>query len=458
MKEVSEVKQKFIVDFFKALEEKRDYCILRNYEEYPQKMGDDIDIIVDAKEGDVIEDVVVPIIKQLGWDYHIKLRQEGFTPVVCMYTTDDTVDICQIDFYTKFLWRGNQFADGKAVLDTKVRFKNFLVAGHGADLAITLTKEFMGSGKVRKKYRTKMANFAKDDKDGFYAVLSGIYGDLTDKLYKYCVNEEFEKIDKLAKPFKHKVRKQSFLKYLNCSFRGFTARIGNWFHPEGKLIAFVGPDGSGKTTLIGKLDDYLERFFPHNSKIYHRRYEIFPELKTGLGLSSMKGKIAGGKERVTDKQQEEIQKKKKRSFLSILASLFVVFYYTLEYSVGSIMAYRLLTKRTLILYDRYYYDHFVQPTTRDVIWPIRHFLLALVRKPNLTVHLIASGDHIFKRKQDLNAIEIDNQNYYLNRILKCCKNVEDLNMEQLNADQVAAEVFRMTINKFYGFRPKTNAK
>lgn len=457
MKEVSEIKQKFIVNFFKELEAKRNYCILRNYEQYPEKMGDDIDIIVDADEDNVVREEILPIVEKMGWDYHVKFFKDGFTPIICMYTTNDTVDTCQIDVYTKFQWRGNLFADGKAVLRTCRRYKDFLVASHGCDLAITLVKEFMGSHKVREKYRIKMAQFAKDDKEGFYATLEGIYGSLTDKLYEYCISEQFDKIDAMAEPFMKKIKSQNYKVYLERSLKGFIERFDHWLNPEGKMIAFVGPDGSGKTTLIGKLDNSMERLFPHNSRIFHRRYEIFPELHTGLGISSMKGKIASGKPG-TEKNQVMAGKKVKRSALSKIAALCVVLYYTLEYVIGNLIAYKLLARRTLILYDRYFYDHFVQPTSRDVIWPIRYILLGLVKKPDLIVHLIASGEHIFKRKQDLNPLEIDNQNYYMSRILSCCKNVEDLNMEHMNADQVAAEVFRIAVNKFYGFRPKENIK
>ena len=111
---------------------------------------------------------------------------------------------------------------------------------------------------------------------------------------------------------------------------------------------------------------------------------------------------------------------------------------------------------TLILFDRYYYDHFVQPATRDLIWPLRHLLLGVVKKPDLIIHLIASGEHIYKRKQDLNKDEIDIQNQYMSRVLKCCKNVVDINMEKMNADQVAAETFRIVVKRFYNVDAKKN--
>ncbi len=453
---VSQIKQQFIKDFFAELNKQTNYCILRNYERLPEHVGDDIDMLVEQKDADVVENVILPIVKKLGWDYHIKFRKEGFTPIICMYTTNRTVDTCQLDVYTQLLWRGCHYIDEEAVLASRYDFNGYSAAGHGTDLAITIAKELLGSGSIRKKYNDKISAFAKDDKDGFYAAMNPVYGKLTDEVYRMCVESDIDGINKLASKFKSAVKKQSGSTYLSRSWKMAGERIHNWFHPEGKMIAFVGPDGSGKTTLIGKLDGYMERLFPHNSRIFHRRYEIFPELKTGFGLSSMKGKIAGGKTENNTTNANEA-KKAKRSLISKIAGWGVVIYYTIEYMVGNCLAAKLIRRRTLILYDRYYYDHFVQPATRHLIWPARRFLLSLVRKPDLIIHLIATGEHIYKRKKDLSQQEIDNQNFYMSRILECCDNVVDLNMEQMDADQVAAEVFRIAVKKLYNIDLKENA-
>ena len=161
----------------------------------------------------------------------------------------------------------------------------------------------------------------------------------------------------------------------------------------------------------------------------------------------MKGKIHSGTSDMTAERMEQI--KAKRSTISKLATWIVVLYYTLEYVFGNALTVRLIRKNKWVFHDRYYYDWFIEPTSRDLIWERRGWLLSLVRNPDLIIHLFADGEMIHNRKPELSAEEIDIENHYLSRILCGCKNVVDINTGNHSVDGVAAEIFRIIVKRFY---------
>ena len=305
----SENKQAFIVNFFKKLKSNKSYCILRNYDKLPFENGDDIDMLVDDSSDDIVDKVILPIIMELGWQYHIKFRKEGFTPILCLYTTSNSVDVLQLDIYTKFVWRGNRFVDEKSILLSSTMFNDFCVASKGSDAAVTVIKELIGSESIRKKYHERLPLYLHEDKEGFYQTLETIYPKkLIDVIAQDIEDFHFDILKKKAKTIKKVVKNQNKRTYWNRSFAAFKHRRKDKRFFRGKLIAFVGPDGSGKTTLINNESELLERFFPHNVTIFHRRYEIFKELKTGHGFSSMKGEYVSGKSEMTEQKSEEKKK------------------------------------------------------------------------------------------------------------------------------------------------------
>ncbi len=442
----SEIKQQFITQFFQKLREEADYCILRNYETLPQNEGDDIDFLVDYSDEET-KRICSNIIINLGWRYVIKYIETGFTSFVCFYVTDTTVDICHLDAYTQLSWRGNSIVSEKKIIATRREYNGYYVTDKGAEIATIVTKAFFGKG-IKQKYRNHVVEDISNHINAFRKVMSPIYGEaFINKIEDVCRLKGIDGLDCLKGEARKIISHNKIINYITITFKRIADKIDSIIHPKGKMIVFLGPDGSGKTTLINFEKNYLERFFPHNIITYHRGYEIFPPLKTGLGLSSMKGKISTGKSDLTADKNE---KKQRRSLISKLATWAVIIYTTLEFIIGNGVVKRKLRRGTLVLYDRYYYDVFTQPTTRDLIWPFHRLFLGLVRKPDLIIHLIASGEVIFKRKQDLNKDEIDIQNKYMTRLLQNCRNVYDVNTDTRNAEEIASAVFKIAIKHFYG--------
>ena len=157
----------------------------------------------------------------------------------------------------------------------------------------------------------------------------------------------------------------------------------------------------------------------------------------------MKGKI-GPEDGDAPRQNETV----KRSIISKLATWVVVIYYTLEYIVGGLKARKICSEGSIILFDRYYYDHFTQPASRDLIWPFRKVLLALVKKPDIVFHLNTSSDIIYGRKPELPKRETDTQNQYMARLLKEINNVVTLETGETSIEENVVCAFRHIVGAY----------
>lgn len=445
----SVVKQDFIRRFFLLLGKKLDYCILRNYETLPEEDGggSDIDILVRATNSAIVDTIIIPDVCSFGWKPIVLSRTEMQALLVCVHTTDTSVDTVVFDIAIKLLWRGNRYADETAILKGALAHGEFFVASHGADAAVGVVKKLLAAGYVGEKYLEKVSQYTKDDPEGFLSALVPIFGNLAEELRESCRNAQLEQINAITGSLRGKVRKANLGQYINDRIQKVNGRVRRFICPPGKLIVFVGPDGSGKTTLLEKTTDYLKEFFLNEPALFHGGYELFPKLPTGTGIASMKGKIHSGTSDMTAERMEQI--KAKRSTISKLATWIVVLYYTLEYVFGNALTVRLIRKNKWVFHDRYYYDWFIEPTSRDLIWERRGWLLSLVRNPDLIIHLFADGEMIHNRKPELSAEEIDIENHYLSRILCGCKNVVDINTGNHSVDGVAAEIFRIIVKRFY---------
>ena len=161
---------------------------------------------------------------------------------------------------------------------------------------------------------------------------------------------------------------------------------------------------------------------------------IFPELRTGLGLTQYKSVTVESKNHKTNTNTLSHL----RSVLSKIVSFIVVAYYTLEYVVGRHIISVIKRRAGLVLFDRYFYDFFTQPTMRDLIWPFRKQLLFFIPKPDIVLHLLTDSHTAYQRKGELSIEEIETQNKYYSKLLKDLTNYYTIQTDSRDALSVAA--------------------
>jgi hypothetical protein len=151
---------------------------------------------------------------------------------------------------------------------------------------------------------------------------------------------------------------------------GFTERVGTLWRPRGRVVAFLGTDGSGKTTLMRAVRASLGGRFRDGTVL---------ELRVRPGFLPQLSRLAGRPAFQADAQEPVVPHQAPPSGWA--GSLLRLVYYATDYVVGYWV--RCAPKRrrnSLILFDRYHYDYAVDPlrfrVQPDHPWLARAFQLA----------------------------------------------------------------------------------
>lgn len=163
------------------------------------------------------------------------------------------------------------------------------------------------------------------------------------------------------------------------------------------MVVLLGLDGSGKTTIRMSLEKVA---LPYRSvRCYYFRPEMLP----------CPGVLLRLREDVrTGVNPDPHGHKKENPLKSLLRFL----YYLMDFIVGYWIEIRpFLQKGHLIIFDRYYYDYFVDLFRYNMSLPswFPKIFLPLVPAPDLTICLHASPENLYKRKQEIPLSEISRQ-------------------------------------------------
>jgi thymidylate kinase len=169
------------------------------------------------------------------------------------------------------------------------------------------------------------------------------------------------------------------------------------------FIAFLGPDGGGKSTIIELLKKDKELPF---SRIdyFHLKPRLFGNKGDGKPVKNPHGKTPH---------------KGIKSYLKLL-------YFALDYIIGYwLKIYPLKIKSSLIIFDRYYDDILVDPKRYRYggSLKIAKLMRFFIPKPDIYIILTANPEVIYKRKQEVDFEElkrqlteyeklVDNQKYF----------------------------------------------
>lgn len=385
--------------FFKSLNDKNiKYCVWGNYTFLPESLnGSDLDIVIHGKNKIEFKNCFDKFINQFNGK------------VVSFFKTHNTVHYRIIGIYNnspwgimidvifdEFYYKDKIYFPSKWVWSIRKNHNGIIVNDIGFSYLAGFLKELLHKGFIKDRYLINVIAELKTNSFRYEIFLNEVYGiDFTKILLK-----EFEKkvelINiKLLRKLALKSLKSNEIAFNTKGFQKYKRII----RQPGFTIAFLGTDGSGKSTIIENIKPPLIDGF-HNAIYYeHMRPNKLPSI----------ARLLGSKEEFNSPVTNPHGSKTS----GFLGSLFRWSYYMLDYTFGFYLKIwpKKAIRSCVWIFDRYYYDYLIDPKRARIKLPqwIIKFGQLLIPEPDLIICLGTDAQVIHERKPELTLEEVERQ-------------------------------------------------
>lgn len=380
----------FVSKVFKMLETNHiDYAVLRNHEGLPEyNKSRDIDILIRKRDYATIRDGMVRLCIDENIYVVSYFESERLRTFICGIVTEDSVDLIQFDFFIHTSAYGHIILTAEEMLNSKEKENGI----YHVDKVYQLLDKYLYIKYIGAKFPQKYEQIKK----------SLSTSSKTENILQSFGISSFAEIENMStREFRKKVNKRGVGSLKNILLF-WTYYIINriWF--KGYSIGFTGPDGSGKTTVINMLCEKYEAVYSKIS-VHHFRPTIFDNL----------GEVAYNAKLVKN-VDKDFYKPHRGEKVGLINSLLRLFYYSFDYVIGYwIKIRKILERRELVIFDRYYTDIIcdsrrsrIYLPTRFIYWFGRLFIPQL----DYNILLTASSETILARKRELDKEGIDGIN------------------------------------------------
>jgi thymidylate kinase len=359
------------------------YCVLHGYEDFPNDIKSDVDCLIDANVSarELLRllhenrlEIGANVVHCRG--HYIVLASKGSDGSHCFLALDFAVD-CDL--------QGVRYFDGSEILATRRRHGIFWIPAPDLEFAAYLVRTISRGG-LNDQRVGRLSNIYRQDPEG-----------CANQIVRFCTPEH-KAIITAAAQFGHwdavraqlaslntRMRSRAIrrrpIRFVANKLRAWADRVTRMFRPDGISVAFLGPDGAGKSSVISALPSRLTPVFAR-----HDCWGFAPGLLNAFRSG----------ERATDQPHAL----KSRSLpVSLLRLGYWFGYHT--YSYLSIRV--ALARSTLLLHDRSFVDILVDQKRYRYggpVWMLR-LVWRLAPKPDLVILLDAAPAILQRRKQEV---------------------------------------------------------
>lgn len=358
------------------------YAVLGNSEKIPENVDGDIDLVVDENHIRTLPTWFSDLCQSVGllWVLSVQYKTTSFAMLVA-WEDQEHHEFLKFDICSEYSTHGYRLGGSTDLLKHRTLNKQnglFFVPASSASFQY---------------YFLKKAVKQDIDSEGF-AYLCQVAAELDPQKLEDLIGCYFpkEKAHSMADAIRKKDM-SSFRSFLTIphrlrfspfrSIKDIHRRIRRWFHPVGMSVLFLGPDGSGKSSVVGGVSETFSRALPNVIACHFR-----PQWGRALNAPPRQGPLAPH------------QQKPRSQVMSMLKAVYYALDHRLSYEL--FIRYRLV-KNALYVLDRGFEDMRVDPERYRMNCP-QWFLRMVSRaipKPDLTIVLTAPPNCLNARKQEV---------------------------------------------------------
>ena len=399
----------FLESLFKQLnQEGIRYAVMRNHEPLPYSAGgSDLDLIVAPECAQRTRALLFKVIK-ITEGVPIGIAETvGFFKVYILGRTPNCP--CQwwglrVDINVGVHYKGVRLLLDSEVVFSERRHRNIAVLSDGLAGVLGVLKEVLNNGKFPLHYASAARMAAQTDWTRISAQLAPMGPAALHQFQALLLSDTMpDDFSKRCARIRTSVLQHALLQspfaYGLGRIRFEWSRIRRYFRPSGLVIAILGVDGAGKSTVINAILPALQAATHNAVWVQHLRPALLPP------LSRLKGR--------KDVQTGPVLEPHGAKPSGSLGSLLRLTYLTLDYVLGHWLRVRpkIAKQPTVVLFDRYAYDMMLDPCRFRIGLPawITGWFASLAPKPDLIFCLQGDPQVIAARKQELSEEETRRQ-------------------------------------------------
>lgn len=412
----------FLRTFFAALRKANiSHCILRNAAEVLAGDAHDIDMAIDADKLHEADGIMRTTAKELGWKLHLNTGSPDDKFNIKTYNyyheyqENKLIEVVHFDFFTTFNWRGRILLSNQRILEN-IQVQEWInTASPVVEAVQNLFTRLLFNGYIKKKYQaTIAATFNGESAQVLRLMLQFLEPTLAESILHLAQHQQWDTITALRPDIVNNIQSKS--PYHRLSY--LTYILSKMARRKGLCVAFLGTDGSGKSTIIHGLPSIIGNTFSGSTLDY---YHWRPGLIKPEQRLSDEGIV------VSCVQPHTLPPY--GTFISVLKMLF----YTVDYILGYwCKVWWQTAKGHLVVFDRYYYDFYLDKIRYrlHVSDSFVRLLQYFIPKPDITFLLVGNARQIYERKKEMPLDEVQKQIDTLRRIAPQCSNAVEVNVER----------------------------